>query len=160
MSATLERSRVLVHFAKERFTEELADEMMPLWADHYSELAMYQDIELMPWLEFYFQAQKMGSLKVFTARDNEQLVGYQFFFVHPHTHFTSQKIATQDLLFITATNRKGWMGYSFLKWCDEELRHDGVNIIYQHVNKDMDYGSLLKRLGYESLDIVYTRRIK
>jgi hypothetical protein len=148
-----------INFRQEPFNKTLIEEMLPLWRDHYEELALYKDFPLSPTLYVYENASMRSILRIYTAREEDRLVGYQVFFVHAHPHFSGAMEAIQDLLFLSQDMRKGFTGYRFLKWCDEQLTSDGVNLIFQHVNKDHDYGPLLRRLGYVAHDILYSKRV-
>jgi hypothetical protein len=148
-----------IDFKREPYSDSLIKEMKPLWEEHYEELALHKDFPLSPNLGIYQKCSEIGVLRLFTAREDKKLVGYQIFFVHPHSHFSGAIAAIQDLLFISSPMRRGLIGYQFLKWCDQELTDDGVNLVYQHVKKTHNYGPLLQRLGYAEHDIVYSRRL-
>ena len=157
MTQTLERTKI-VDFAQELLTDELVDQMIPLWMDHYEEITYYKDIKLSPAIEIYQAAQKQGSLKIYTARHKEKLVGYEVFFIYKHPHYSDVKEAVQDVLFLDQNMRHGSIGYRFMKWADEQLEHEGAAVIFRCVSNKHDYSSLLKRMGFVAHDTVYSRR--
>lgn len=141
--------------------EKLADcvtEALPLLEEHWREIAHYKDIPLEPDLSMYAQADSMGMLRVYTARDQQgQLIGYSVFFIRSAPHYKSSLQANQDIIYISKNNRG--MGGRFILWCDEQLRAEGVQVVFQHVKKAHNFGPLLERFGYELMDLIYSRRL-
>ncbi len=148
-----------MNYQREDLTPKLWDEMMPLFVRHWREIAHYQDIELKPNVEFYETMFKHGCLRVFTVRKDEALVGYSVFFVKPNPHYMGSIQASQDILFLAPEFRKGSVGARFIKWCDEELKSDGVQAVYHHVKTAHNFGPMLERMGYECVDLIYARRL-
>ena len=149
----------VVDFSKEDFSLDLFTEIKPLIQKHYQEISLYQDILLEPNLPMYKVMDENKYARIYTARAQSKLVGYQLFCVGRHSHF-DVLCAHQDSLYLTKEYRKGMIGYNFLKWCDEQLRQDGVKIIQQSVSINHDFSPLLCRLGYEPHDVLYVRRLK
>ena len=148
-----------MNFAQEPYSETLTNEMMPLWQKHYDEIALYKDIPLSPDLRIYQGADERGSLRIFTARVDNNLLGYQIFFVNPNAHYKTSLQAVQDILFLDSSMRAGLNGYRFIRWCDEQLKTMGIQVVFQHVKKSHDFGPLLMRLGYMPHDTIYSRRL-
>lgn len=149
-----------LRFAREEFTQKLFNEMAPLVEAHYAELAPAGG-DNRPRLEPYFALQASGSLRVFTARcgpGHGRLVGYGFFLVVPNPQYNNALHSKQDLFFLRDDCRRGIAGFSFMKWCDEQLAAGGVEFAYRHLNVKNDHESLMTRLGYELHERVYTRR--
>lgn len=145
-------------FHREIASAALFSEMLPLLQLHQEELAHYKDIELEPNFAQYEALENAGVLKVFTVRDEKwALIGYCVYFVSRHLHYTSTLQASQDLIFIHPDKRG--FGSKFIKWIDEQLRADGVQVVYQHIKAKKNFGPMLERQGYELCDLVYTKRI-
>lgn len=163
MNATLEHTpkhtTKIIDFAQENLSLKLVDEMVPLWIEHYEEIALYKDLKLSPLMSVYENAQSQKLLRIYTARHDGELVGYQVLFVHPHPHYSEILSANQDILFLAASMRRGLIGYRFIKWCDEQLKHDGVGLVFQHVKTTHNFGPLLQRMGYVEHDIIFSRRL-
>lgn len=145
-------------YAKETY-DQVINDMKPLMYEHYHEIAKYQDIPLEPDWEAYKAMETLGILNVFTCRDTEtkELLGYGVYLVKKHLHYQSCLVAQQDILFITKEKRG--QGGRFILWCDEQLRANGVNMVVHHVKATHNFGPMLERLGYELMDLIYTRRI-
>ena len=134
------------------------EEAIPLLHLYRQEIAYYADLKLDPEFAKYAELEKAGIVRAYTARKDGKLIGFALFFFNSHLHFKTKIFAIHDLLYIIPEHRG--FGYKFLKWCNEQLEKDGASVIYYFVNLQFNYGSLLKRLGFELADHLYTRSIK
>jgi N-acetylglutamate synthase-like GNAT family acetyltransferase len=50
-------------------------------------------------------------------------------------------------------------GPDLIRYCDEQLRADGCQAVYHHVKAAHNFGPLLKRMGYELVDLIYAKRL-
>jgi GNAT superfamily N-acetyltransferase len=151
----------IVH-QREHLNVALFESLMPLLHEHWAEIAHFKDIPLEPDLDTYLAAQAAGNLRVFTARDTDDhynIVGYIVYFVRHNIHYRSSKQAVQDILYLRKTARVAWVGYHLIKWCDEQLRAEGVQVVYQHSKIAQDFGPILRRLTYEPVETIYARRL-
>lgn len=145
-------------FQREAASLALFDEIFPLLELHYSEISANLDIPLEPDFEMYLKLDQMNMIRVFTSRDDANaLIGYAVFFVRHNSHYKSSLQAVQDVLFIHP-NRRG-NGGRFIKWCDDQLRSEGVQVSYHHIKADHNFGPLLERLGYKLVDLIYSHRL-
>ena len=144
-------------FQREK-THEIFEEIKPLLARHYHEIAHYKDIKLEPsWDEYRFLEER-EFLRTFTARDDRnELIGYAVFFVKPNLHYRGSLQAVQDIIYIDS-ERRGF-GKEFIKWCDSQLKSEGVQAVYHHVKKSHNWGPMLERMGYQLIDLVYGKRL-
>lgn len=144
-------------FQRERAVDVM-DDIKPLLEEHWREIAHYHDIQLDPDYMFYADADNNGMIRVFTARDDgNKLVGYSIFFVRPNIHYKQSLQAVQDILFITK-GRRG-MGARFIKWCDEQLASEGVQVVYHHIKSAHNFGPMLERMGYQLVDLIFAKRL-
>lgn len=132
-------------------------EMKPLTELHYQEIAHYKDIPLEPDIETYKTIEEQGCLRLYTARDEGELIGYSIYFLKNNPHYKSSLQASQDILFIRKDKRG--QGREFLMWCDEQLKADGVDVVYHHVKAAHNFGPLLERQGYKLIDLIYGKRL-
>ena len=143
-------------FAKESLPH-LMTEVSDLITEHYEEITHYKDIELAPDWDAYLRVYESGGLRCYTARKEDKLVGYCIFFIKHNMHYKNSLQASQDILFITKEQRG--RGGRFIKWCDEELKEEGVQVVYHHVKKKHNFGPLLERFGYDLVDLIYAKRL-
>lgn len=147
-----------MNFKREPLTSELFHEVMPLLEKHYHEIAHYKDIDLDPDIEQYLKLEEIGAIRCFIARDElEVMVGYAVYFIRHNIHYKSSLQALQDVIYIDP-ERRGF-GAQFILWCDEQLKAEGVQIVYHHVKNAHNFGPMLERLGYRLVDLIYTRRL-
>lgn len=149
----------MTNYQRER-AHDVYDEMAPLFARHYLEIAHYQDIPLDPDRSAYENAEDAGNLRVYTARRNGVLIGYAVYFVRANIHYRSSVQAAQDILFIAPEHRRSRVGLELVKYCDAQLALDGVQVVYQHVKIAHDnLGALIEHVGYERIEYIYGKRL-
>jgi hypothetical protein len=149
-----------MEFARERLTPSLFEEMMPLLHSHWKEIAHYQDILLEPDYDHYVRAQECDALRVFTVRDEADILhGYAVFYVRPNPHYARSVQAAQDILFLSKEIRGTREGMKFISWCDSKLADERVQAVYHHVKKKFNFGPALEKQGYELVDLVYAKRL-
>jgi len=143
-------------YGRERI-HDLIDEIGPLLLENYHEISRDLDIPLDPDWERYKLIEEQGNLRVYTARDSDDLlIGYCAFFVNYNLHYKSSLQAVQDVLY-TEKERRGF-GKKFIAWCDEQLTDEGVQKIYHHTKAKHNFGPMLETLGYELADLLYAKR--
>lgn len=148
-----------VAFATESF-EAIFTEGSQLLANHWVEIAHYKDIPLDIDVERYRAMEAAGMLRVFTARLEGRLIGYAVFVVNRNSHYRSSVQAVQDVLYVDPHERRGLTGLKLVKFADEVLRVEEVQVVYHHVKaKHPILGRLLGRLGYEVVDVIYAKRL-
>lgn len=147
-------------FSLEDFSDALASEALPLFRDHHNEVTAFPDIRLDPDYEQYKLFGRSRLLRCFTARESRKLVGYAFFFVRAAPHYKGSIQACADILYLEPNLRQGFAGARFMRWCDEQLRAEGVQVVYQNVTmQGKDFGPVLERMGYKPLEIMYAKRL-
>jgi GNAT superfamily N-acetyltransferase len=135
-------------------------ELLPLLAAHYQEIASDQDILLDIDFQKYLAMERLGILKVYTARVDDVLIGYAAFVVAPNPHYLGSKQAKNDVLYVAPEHRRGRVGMRLLQFCDKQLTALGAQISWHHQKiAHPALGRLLKHLGYEEREIVWARRL-
>ena len=139
---------------------DIKEEIQPLLKLHYDEIAHYKDIPLNPDFETYMKLELAGMLRLFTVRttDEENLIGYNVFFIKENLHYKDSIQAVQDVVFIKKEYRG--RGKEFIMWCDERLKSDGVNVVYHHVKAAHNFGPMLEKQGYELMDLIYAKKLQ
>lgn len=141
---------------------ELVDKC--LREEHWPELGHYKDIPIdMDWNR-YFAIQDMGKLRcyIIKAPTNEEfktfeLIGYAFYVVDNHLHYQQTKVATQDILYIRKQHRG--FGRDFINWCDMQLKAENVVTVLHHIKPYFDWSDMIKKLGYEPAELIFSRRL-
>lgn len=147
----------MITFNKEPLSGFL-DEAKPLFETHWAEISHYKDIRLNPDYESYLSSEE--NLRCFTSRKDGLLIGYSIYFVRPNLHYKDSLQAVQDVLFILPEYRHGRIGITLIKFCDEDLKREGVQVVYHHVKAAHNFGPMLERLGYEMIEYIYAKRLQ
>lgn len=146
----------MITFNRER-VDSLWDEIQPLLRMHALEVAHFKDIPLNPDKDLYHAMEKIGCARVYTARRRDaRLLGYSIFFVRRSMHYASVQ-AQNDIIFIDKQERG--FGARFIKWCDDQLRAEGVQVVRHHIKAAHNWGAVVERQGYELEDLIYVKRL-
>lgn len=149
-----------MRFERKVLTEEfLTGQMWPLLERHWKEVSAFLDIPLKPDFAKYVLMEQAGTVRNFIATLEGQLIGYAVFFVHPNIHYSTSLQAVQDVIYLEKSERGLGIGKSFIGWCDEQLRAEGVQVVYHHVKDKLNFGPMLETLGYKRIEAVYGRRL-
>ena len=149
----------MVTFQRERLLDVWED-AQTLLVSHYEELTFGKErIKLAPDTGKYEALERDGGLWIFTAREGGKLVGYAaFFMLDGHLHYRFNSFAINDVFYIDPARRNDvWLGYRFLRFIDRELTEHGMDAIKFHAKTHLDYGPLLKRLGYEAEEVIWSK---
>jgi GNAT superfamily N-acetyltransferase len=147
-----------IKFNEEKFTVNLYRESLPLLIDHYNELATH-NVELDPDVLLYLQLTDLGIFKVYTARLDSKLIGYNAFFVKPHIHYKGELLAQNDIIFLDYAYRGTKLGKQLILYTREELKKLGATLECYHVKEKLNFGPLLEHLGSELTDHLYVWRL-
>ena len=149
----------VITFQRERFDAILEAELLPLALQHNQEIGgVVSDVTVKVPRQMYEQLDENDLLRIYTFRESGKLKGYNIFAVmlHPeYAHFTAQ----HDAMFVHPSARNGFNSMKFLRWCDEQLKNDGVLFVTQNVTVEKDYSPILKRLGYKPSETIYIKRL-
>lgn len=157
--AASDRERRKLKFKWESFAA-IHEELLPLFKKHYAEIALDQDcVPLDPDWNYYFGIDKLGLLKILTARSvvNGQLAGYIFNVIGTHNHYCSTRFCNSEMFWLHPYFRKGWQPVRMFKENLKGLEVHGVQVAtisFKLHFIDGRVGKFLWRLGYRSTDIV------
>lgn len=153
--------RVDVSLQRERFADWIG-EAMPLIERHWHEVAHYKDIPLNVNRDGYIAAENADLVRLYTMRHaaTRLLLGYALFLVSLNLHYCTSRQAKQDVLFIAPEHRGGFLGSRLVRFADDAMRAEGVQVSYQHVKLEHPaLGSILQRIGYEPIEVIWGRRL-
>jgi len=120
------------------------DECEDLIAEHWREIAVWQDIPLDPEWPMYEALEKSQRLFIYTVRtDNGKLVGYAVFLLRNHLHYKKHIWALNDIVFVHPDYRDGRIGRRLVQFWEQDLKARGVHVV--HVNV---------KIGHPALDLV------
>lgn len=150
----------LISYHTERLNQQLIDDITPLLKLHYDEIAQYKHINVLdPDYTQYYRLQANDALRVYTVRDNGDLVGYSVYFIAPNAHYPGSIHANNDVLFVLPEYR-GTTGRKLLQYAEAQLKLGGVDLIHMHMKVEHDKPALFKRMGYTHSENLYTKALR
>lgn len=141
--------------------ESVKDELSELIYLHWEEIALYQDhIKLNPNWKEYARLSASGALRMFTVRDDGELVGYFVLVVSPSLHYSDHVFATNDVIFIKPEFRKGTAGGRLIKFAEDQLRAEGVTLMTVNTKVHAPFDPLMERMGFDLIERIYAKCFK
>lgn len=146
---------------KQEFYDDVAEDMKSLIEAHWDEIALNKDkIKLNPDWDKYKQLEGLGNLKIFTVRNDSDLVGYFICTVGSNLHYKDHTFAVNDVLFLHKDYRKGLTGAKLIKFAEKCLREDGVSVLVINTKVHQPFDKLMEFLGFNLTERVYSKYIR
>jgi len=150
-----------VSFQEEKLSE-IIEEIKPLLHAHWQEIGIFDKEKhpLDPDWDLYFKAEAAGIHFFFTVRQDGKLIGYYSSILFPkHFHYRSIFASDCDLFFLAPEFRSGLIGLRMLREVENVLKRKGVNMITHTVKISFPLEPIMKRLGFEPMDIKYFKEV-
>lgn len=139
---------------------DIRHEVQPLIENHWQEIAINQDkIKLNPVFDDYVKMCDAGTLKIFTVRKDNTLVGYFACIVNVSLHYADHKFANCDVLFLTKKYRKGLIGYNLINHAINYLKQYNVSVLNINTKVHAPFDPLMERMGFDLIERVYSKYI-
>ena len=148
-----------ISFSEEPLTTATQSELQPLIEAHKEEVSIFEGEPLSVDWESYYKIQAGGFLKMYMCRVDSALVGYAIYIVNIHPHYSNMLCAIQDVLFLSKKERKGSAGMRLIRYSEQQLKALGVDMVMQHTKQKKDLSRMLSRMGYNTCDIIMTKRL-
>ena len=127
---------------------------------HWEEIALNKGkIALNPDWEAYEALEGSGKLKIFTARDDDRLIGYFVVIVGINLHYKDHVFAVNDILYLDKEHRKGRTGLKLIKFAEKCLKEDGVSVLSINTKVHKPFDSLMEYMGFNLIERVYSKYI-
>ena len=133
--------------------EDLKDEVREMSLKHFDEAGLYTDKVK---LNVNEDALTSPYYYFFTARDEEELIGYVGYFVQPAQHCADTLIALHDMIYTAEEHRSKDVASSLLSFAEEIFKDINVKIMTVTLKRE---SSLPEKLGFEKDSISYTKYI-
>ena len=137
---------------------ETWNEALPLMRENHLECGPLAQEHFKPDRERYVLLERAGAIMAYAAREGKDLVGYCTHMVSAHLHYPALKWALQDAFFVRP-HARGRVAIRFLKWMDEHLAKEGVDVVMRQSSTRKPWGPVLVRAGYAEIETGYMRRI-
>lgn len=143
-------------FAAGSFTKTLPS-IKHILADNHAETGVY-DMPFDPDYDRYLFLDSQGDLQFFTAHDKlGELAGFAIFFLDTEIQQRNIRSATQSVNYVAKEHRG--IGLAFMKFCDDYLKHQGINSVWRQASSKFDIGKVYERMGYTLIEKSYLRRL-
>lgn len=145
---------------QQEFLATVEKDIRPLLERHWKDIAVNQDkIKLNPDWDAYHSLEQDGKLKIFTAREQGELVGYFVVIVHRNLHYKDHLFASNDVIFLHPDHRKGRTGIKLIQFSEKCLREDGVSVLAINTKVHKPFDKLMQFLGFSLVERIYSKYI-
>jgi GNAT superfamily N-acetyltransferase len=114
-------------------------------------------IKLNPNWKEYANLDVAGILRIFTARDDGELVGYFVLMVSQSIHYQDHLFANNDVLFVLPDSRAGATGYKLIKFAEDHCREAGVSLMMINTKVHIPFDSLMIGMGFDLIERIYSK---
>lgn len=133
-------------------------EVESLIQDHYDEV--YPARETfdchMDW-DSYEKLEGMDFLKIFTARDSGELVGYLWVIISPNLHSKGSVVACDDGLYVAKSHRGQAVAKDLVQFTERCLKEDGVKVFHIVGTTENPIDSFVRRMGYTEIETKFQK---
>ena len=137
------------------------EDIKPLIEKHWELVALNQGtIKLNPNWEEYARLDAAGVLRVFTAREDSELVGYCVLVVSRSMHYKDHVFANNDVTFVLPDNRAGATGYQLLKYAEDHCAENDISLMNVNTKVHLPFDSLLVGMGFNLIERIYSKCFK
>lgn len=145
---------------KEESFDAAIDDMRPLFEAHWEEVALNKDkVALNPDYDKYREIANLGMIRIFTAREDGELVGYFVVTIAPHLHYKDHKYALNDVIYLTPDLRAMGIGKGLISFAESVLQEAGISVLIINMKVQHPFDPLLEKLGFTSTERVYSKYI-
>jgi len=143
---------------QQEFLDTVKDEAISLIEDHFSEVyPSKESFSLdMDW-ETYSKLEELGLVKIFTARDNDKLVGYLWVILSPNLHSKGTFTASDDGLFVSKEYRGKQVAQELIRFTEQCLKEDGLKVFYISGTHENPIEPLMNLMGYTAIETKYQK---
>jgi hypothetical protein len=143
---------------QQEFLSSVRGEIEPLLNSHWEEVESNKDIiKLNPDWEVYTLLENEGKLKIFTARDVGELIGYFVVVVGINPHHKDHLFAANDIIYLSPEHRKGFTGVKLISFSEKCLKADGVSVLTINTKIHKPFDKLMDFLKFRKIERVYSK---
>ena len=143
---------------QQEFLSGVRGEIEPLLNSHWEEIALNKEkIKLNPDWDAYESFEYQDKLKIFTARDEGQLVGYFVVIVGTNIHYKDHLFASNDIIYLSPEHRKGFTGIRLIKFAEKCLKQDGISVLTINTKVHQPFDKLMDFLKFRKIERVYSK---
>jgi N-acetylglutamate synthase-like GNAT family acetyltransferase len=136
-------------------------EIEPLLKQHWDEIALNKEsIKLNPHWRKYSILDRNNMLRVYTARKDDELIGYFVVILESSLHYMDHTFAHNDVIFLAKQFRKGLTGVKLIKYAMDSLAEEGVKQLFINTKLHQPFDLILERLEFNEVEKVYAKVLR
>jgi GNAT superfamily N-acetyltransferase len=146
---------------EEATLDEIWHAAAPLLSAHYEEVAKFKEIAVLkPDYERYKQAECSNRFLALLVRVEGEVIGYSANFHAASLHYADLNVYQNDVIYLAPEHRGGRLGLALIYKTIEHIRTRwGPGLMVWHAKEATPLNTLLPRLGYEILDVLWAKAI-
>lgn len=135
--------------------------MQDMMREHWSEVGSHPNVRALNVPEDrYAELEQRGMLlSLFALDDDDHIAGYSINVIAMNMHSADTKYVQNDALFLHKSHRKGREGIRLMKETEKAAKGIGAKILIWHAKEQTGLDRLLPLLGYEVLDVMYSKEL-
>ena len=143
-------------YAVEPLTDSLIEELRPFWNEQYEELSNVKGvIRLDPDIDQLKMLHDSNTLFIVTVRKENELIGYLFWLIFNHLHFTGVLHAIADLYHITKSERGNGAGKAMFEYAINFCSEKGVKRVLLGEKTEHAHSMLIESFGFKRTEQFY-----
>lgn len=143
----------MISFSIDKLNEELIEKIQPLLEENHAVSGQFEELDIF-W-EAYLQLS--NSIIVICMKNDEEMVGILIFLIGPYPHNKNQIFGEQLTFFIQREHRIH--AEKMLELSETVLAGYGCEFVIQSARYKSSFCNVLSKLGYDPLDMKYTKRL-
>lgn len=147
-------------FSREVLSKEFVDGNRELFSMNYYEALRLFDQPFDPDFDLFLKMEDLGLLRFFVAKKDGELAGYCSFIVQSDPHSKKSLQAHGEAMFLKKEFRGQGVATSFLNWCDDQLRREGIDNVYRNAQPNSKIYKILEGLGYMPIETQMARKLQ
>ena len=138
---------------QQEFLDSIQDEVLPLIERHFDEVYPARDtFDLdMDW-DTYRSLESVNLLKIFTARDEDKLVGYLWVVIAPNLCSKGNFIPSEDGLYVEPKYRGLTVARRLIQFGEKCLKEDGYEVLCITGTEEKPIDKFVERMGYKKIE--------
>lgn len=148
-----------MEYSIELLSPEILPELTKLIVNLFDEVDGAYGLELDPDWETYIEFQDDGELFLYTVRNDGELVGYAIYMLVPVLHHKGKVLAMPDSIYLLHEHRGGDVGRDLMLYIEKTIVTLGADYIAAVTKLEFDFGSMLKRNGYEEHERTFFKKL-
>ena len=113
-----------------------------------------------PDFDFYQMCEKIGILAIYTARENDVLIGYAIYMVRRHHHYRQHVWAISDIILVQKQHRNFGVATGLFDMLEADMRLNKVDVLHTTTKESSpELGAFLTFRGHQLEGQSFSKRL-